>query len=63
MRPTRSDHARAIGDSLAALEELANRRMRLVALKRFKRKQIRVAVSQTHHEANDNLMVVEVIEK
>jgi hypothetical protein len=53
----------AVGDALAAFEELADFRMRLEALEFLVRRQVRVLVAKADHEADGNLVVLQVIEE
>src|SRR6185437_3759064 len=55
--------ARAIGDAPAALEERADRRMRLEALKFLERVEERVAIIEPDDEADGDLIVLEMIDE
>src|SRR5262249_22932715 len=57
------DGARPIGDALAALESRPDQRVLLEALKLLERRNVGIAIIQMHHETDDDLPVLEVIEK
>ncbi|SPB19027.1 hypothetical protein NOV72_06228 [Caballeronia novacaledonica] len=59
----RGDRPRAVGNALAAFEERANRRMRLVALEFLERRQVRIRISQPDDESHHHLIVVHVVEE
>ncbi|ABA50132.1 hypothetical protein BURPS1710b_1868 [Burkholderia pseudomallei 1710b] len=59
----RGDRARAVRHALAAFEERPDRRMRLVALELLERRQVRVRVREADDEADDDLIVVHVIQE
>ena len=63
LQPARCDGARAVGDTLATGEEVANRRMGLEALEFFVRREVGIGVAQAYDEANGDLVVVLVIEE
>src|SRR5690606_1042349 len=57
------DGACAVGDALGALERVANGRMGLEALELLERREIRVLVVQMDHEADGDLIVLEMVEE
>jgi hypothetical protein len=58
-----SQRAGAIGDTLAAFEELADFRMRLEALEFLIGRQVRVGVAEADDEADGDLVVFQVVEE
>src|SRR5689334_7982562 len=57
------DRARTVGEALAALERRTDQRMLLEALEFLERRDVGIAVVEMHHEADNNLPVLQVIEE
>ena len=54
---------RTIGNALAALQELADFRVRLEALELLEGRQVRVGVAEADHEADGDLIVFQMVEE
>src|ERR1043166_9356804 len=61
LQPSRRDGSRAIADALTALKEGADRGMGFVTLKFFVGGKIRIAVIQSHNEADGDQVVRKVV--
>src|SRR5690606_1848409 len=63
LETTFGNRTRAIGKTLATLEDILDGRMRLETLELFKGRQIRVLVVEVEHETDRNHIVLEMIEE
>jgi hypothetical protein len=63
LKPALGDGARAIADAPCVVECLPNLRVRFEALKFLERRQVGIAVVQPEHEADCDLVILEMVEE